>query len=147
MHKSLTSTMLGKPPTDPEVDALLAYLGTLKEPPNPFREADGSLTAAAKRGHAVFHSEKAACANCHRGGYLTDGEIHDVGLGSDKDFYEGYNTPSLAGTWRKVRWLHTGRAKTLERVLTELHSPEKVSGSPELSEQEVSDLIEYLKSL
>ena len=147
MHKSMTSTMLGRNPSDRDVRALLAYLDTLEAPPNPFRKSDGTLSDAADRGEQVFTSEKAGCADCHNGTHFTDGKIHDVGLGSDKDYYDGYNTPSLLGVYRKVRLLHTGRARSLDRVVSDLHSPEKVSGEGQLTEQETQDLIEYLKSL
>ncbi|MCP4787667.1 MAG: hypothetical protein GY903_20395 [Fuerstiella sp.] len=147
MHMSMTSTMLGQDPSDRDVRALLTYLDTLEAPPNPFRNSDGSLSDAARRGKHVFTSVKAGCADCHNGPHFTDGKIHDVGLGSDKDHYAGYNTPSLLGVYRKVRLLHTGRARSLERVVTDLHSPEKVVGGGQLTEQETADLIEYLKSL
>lgn len=147
MHKSLTVTMRGKTPSDAEQDALIAYLDSLTEPPNPFLEPDGSLTAAAERGRQIFESSRAGCATCHNGEYFTDGKIHDVGLGSKSDKYEGYNTPSLRGLYRRVRFLHNGRAKSLERVINDLHSPEKVAGESKLTEQEVSDLIAYLRSL
>ena len=147
MHKSLTSTMLGTAPDDQDTKALLAYLDSLEAPPNPFRNSDGTLSDAALRGQQVFASEKAGCANCHNGPYYTDGGIHDVGLGSPKDYYEGFNTPSLRGVYRKVRLLHSGRARSLERVVTDLHSPEKVTGKGNLSEADTRDLIEFLKSL
>ncbi|WP_372719514.1 hypothetical protein [Novipirellula sp.] len=145
--KSFTSTMIGKSPSASETKAVRAYLASLELPPNPYRIPNGELSESAARGRQVFFSSKAACADCHLGPHLTDNEIHDVGLNSKDDFYEGYNTPSLRGTYRKVRWLHSGRAKTLERVITDLHSPEKVNGDAELTEQEAADLIEYLKSL
>lgn len=147
MHKSITSTMLGKSPGAEDRRALLTYLKNLKLPPNPFRNQDGSLTDTAERGRLVFESEFAACSQCHSGLHYTDGKIHDVGLNSPDDYYDGYNTPSLRGTYRKVRWLHTGRARSLERVVTDLHSPEKVSGTRQLTEAEARDLVEFLKSL
>ncbi len=147
IHKSLTSTMLGKIPNEQDTLALLTYLKTLKAPPNPFRKADGSLTDSALRGQQIFESDKAGCASCHNGRHYSDGQIHDVGLGSPKDYYEGYNTPSLTAVYRKVRLLHTGRARTLERVVTDLHSPEKVVGGGPLTEMETRDLIAFLKSL
>ncbi|MGB7345180.1 MAG: hypothetical protein WBD20_13280 [Pirellulaceae bacterium] len=146
MHKSITSTMLGEQPTTKDKQALIAYLETLRRPPNPFRDVP-ELVDSIERGKTLFHSSKTGCADCHSGPHFTDGEVHDVGLGSKDDAYEGYNTPSLVGTYEKVRWLHSGRAKTLERVVNDLHSPEKVSGEGELTEQETSDLIAYLKSL
>jgi cytochrome c peroxidase len=147
MHKSLTSTMLGKAPSDRDIEALLAYLDSLEAPPNPFRNPDGSLSDSARRGQQVFESGRSGCTDCHNGAYYTDGGIHDVGLGSPNDSYDGYNTPSLRGVYRKVRLLHSGRARSLERVVTELHSPEKVTGKGKLSEAETCDLIEFLKSL
>lgn len=147
MHKSITSTMQGKPPSEPDKQALIAYLQSLQESPNPFRSIDGALSEAAKRGEKIFNSSKAACADCHHGPYFTDGKIHDVGLGSDDDYYDGYNTPSLRGLYRKVRWLHSGRARTLNRVINDLHSPGNVAGHGTFSEQESADLIAYLKSL
>ncbi len=146
MQKSLTVTMQGKPPAGDDTEALLAFIKQLQRPPNPYRQ-DASLQAAIARGEKVFQSGKAGCAQCHQGPYYTDGKIHDVGLGSDKDQYEGYNTPSLTGAHRKVRWLHHGRAKTLESVLTKYHAPQDVAGEGELTEQELADLIAYLRSL
>jgi YVTN family beta-propeller protein len=147
MRKSLTETMLGPQPTEEDVDAALAYFQSLELPPNPFRNKDGSLTAAAERGRAIFESDRAACASCHSGPHFTDGQIHDVGLGSPKDRYSGFNTPTLRGVYQKVKLLHDGRSESLEDLLTGPHAPEKVAGAGKLSEQEVRDLVEYLKSL
>jgi DNA-binding beta-propeller fold protein YncE len=147
MRKSITSTMLGKEPTDQDVTDMLAYVKTLQPPPNPFRQPDGSLSPAAKRGEVVFQSDQAGCASCHKGPHFTDGEIHDLGLGEEKDKYQGFNTPTLLGVYRKVRLLHHGRAKSLQQVLTEYHAPEDVAGSGKLSEKQLADLIAYLKSL
>ena len=117
--------MLGPPPTDDDAAALLAYLQSLEPPPNPFRGKDGSLSAAAERGKLVFESDKAACATCHSGPHFTDGQIHDVGLGSPRDRYKGFNTPSLRGVYQKVKLLHDGRAESLEATLRGPHAPGK----------------------
>ncbi|TWT98418.1 hypothetical protein [Stieleria varia] len=148
MHKSITTTMRGAAPSDDDKQALIAYLDFMPEPPNPFLAASGGkLSDAAQRGREVFQSANAACADCHSGDHFTDGENHDVGLGSEDDLYDGFNTPSLRGLYRKTRWLHNGRAKTLQRLLNELHSPEKVSGGAPLTESQTADLIEYLLTL
>jgi len=147
MKKSLTDTMLGPPPTDDDAKALLAYVQSMEAPPNPFRGASGSLSAAAERGKRIFESEKAACSMCHRGPHFTDGQVHDVGLGSPRDRYKGYNTPSLRGVYQKVKLLHDGRADSLREALTGPHAPENVAGSGKLSEEELSDLLEYLMTL
>jgi cytochrome c peroxidase len=146
LRKSLTDTMLGPEPSDHDVEALGAFLKTLEPPPNPFRNTDGSLTEAARRGESIFHSEKAGCASCHNGAWFTDGRIHDVGLGAPGDRYKGFNTPSLIAVYRKTTLLHDGRAGALEEVLRSHHAPQKVAGQ-ELTEDELADLVAYLKSL
>lgn len=145
--QSFTKTMQGPHINSQDVQAVLAYLKTLEVPPSPFRLPDGKLSQAAERGARLFQSSKAGCARCHAGKLFTDGEIHDVGLGSEKDRYSGYNTPMLAGLYRKVRYLHDGRTKSLEQLLTEHHAPENVTGEGSLSDRERQDLIEYLKAL
>jgi DNA-binding beta-propeller fold protein YncE/mono/diheme cytochrome c family protein len=147
MRTSMTETMLGPIPSYDDVRGLVAFLESLDNPPNPYRRADGALSEAAERGKVVFQGQKAACASCHRPPYFTDGEIHDVGLGSSSDVYQGYNTPSLIGLHRRVRFLHDGRSRSLDDLLTGPHNPAKVAGEGELTENERRDLIEYLKSL
>ena len=147
MKKSFTVTMQGEGVSDQEAAQVVEFLGSLKRPMNPYRKADGGFTAAAIRGKEIFESESAGCLTCHHGKYFTDGEIHDVNTGEDEDAYQGYNTPSLLGVYRKVRFLHDGRFKSLEAMLSEDHSPEKVAGSRALNSEELTDLIEYLKSL
>lgn len=147
LRKSLSETMQGPRPTDDDVRALLAYFAALDSPPNPHQPVAADSSEACQRGRQVFVSEKAGCAACHRGPYFTDGEIHDVGTGSKRDAYEGYNTPSLVGVYRRVRLLHDGRAKSLDDLLAGPHNPDKVTGAGDLSDAERADLIEYLKSL
>lgn len=143
VRHSLTTTMLGKEPADEDVDALEAYLGQLELPPNPNRRD----TEAVERGVRLFVGEKAGCVQCHQGPHFTDHEIHDLGLGTEQDRYTGFNTPSLRGVYQKVRLLHDGRAKSLEAVLRGDHNPARVAGKGELTESELRDLIEYLKTL
>ncbi len=50
MVESFTKSMQGPKPSPDEVEALVAYLGTLDYPRNPYRQTDGSLTPAAERG-------------------------------------------------------------------------------------------------
>lgn len=147
MSKSFTETMQKRGISDEDTRAVLAYLESLEPPRNPFLNTDGSLSTAALRGKQIFEGRAAACASCHTGDYFTDGKVHDVGLGSDEDRYDGFNTPTLRGVYRKVRFLHDGRAKSLEEVLTDEHAPDKVAGESPLSETQLSDLVEYLKSL
>ncbi len=147
IQNSFTDTMQGKEANPEDVRALRAYLATITLPENPFRSADGKLSQIAEVGRKLFESPGTACSTCHSGPTFSDGLNHDVGLGSDSDKYPTHNTPTLVGTYRKVRWLHDGRAKTLEILLTQFHSPEKVSGGGSLSDEQVQALVAYLKSL
>lgn len=142
--KSMVDSMLGKAPTADDVEALVAYLGTLRSPPNPYRAKAGD---AAKRGEAVFQSAKAGCATCHSGDYFTDGKVHSVGTGEKGDVYKGYNPPSLVGAFDRVAYLHDGRAKNFRELLTKAHNPEDVVGKGALTPTELEDLIAYLMTL
>lgn len=143
--KSLTTTMQGPAPSEEDVKALMTFLATLDYSPNPNRLPDGSLSEAAQRGGKVF--DKAGCLRCHSDPYFTSKGVFDVGLGSPNDVYQGFNPPSLLGVYDKAPYLHDGRAKTLEEVLTHHHRPEQLTGTESLTPQELSDLISYLRSL
>ncbi|HEX5269240.1 MAG TPA: c-type cytochrome, partial [Gemmataceae bacterium] len=137
--KSYTETMFGAKPTDAEVKAVLAYLATLEQPPNPNRKDE-----AAARGEKLFHG-KAACAHCHKGDEYTSGGVYDVKLEEDGSPYDKWNPPSLRGLWDRGPYLHDARAETLEDVL-KYHGPERLGGQ-ELTPDERKDLIAFLKSL
>ena len=147
MIESFTKSMQGNEPSAEQVKAIVAYISSLDFPPNPYRSKDGSLTAEAQRGKKVFESAKAACNKCHAGPELTDGKIYDVGLDEPGSRYMGHNPPSLRGVYDKYPYLHDGRAKTLTDALKGAHSPENVTGLGELTDQELKDLVEYVKSL
>jgi len=147
VQKSFVDSMQGKRASDDDLNAMLAFLDTLAPPPNPYRDADGNPTEAAKRGEKVFQGAKAACARCHSGEYFTDGKIHNVGLGKPNDRYKGHNPPTLLGIYDRVLYLHDGRSRSLEDLLKGPHNPDKVTGNGDLTPDELRDLIEYLKSL
>lgn len=145
--ESFTKSMQGPRPSDDDVRALSAYLATLDFPKNPHREADGTLTAAARRGEAVFKASKNGCASCHAGPELTDGKLHDVGLLERGDVYRAHNPPSLRGVYDKDPYLHDGRSPNLRDMLIGPHGPETLVGGEPLSPIELDDLIAYLKAL
>jgi YVTN family beta-propeller protein len=147
MVESFTKSMQGKKPTSDEIKAVVAFIGTLDYPRNPYRDKDGGLTPAARRGEVVFRSAKASCMSCHGGAELTDGKVHVVGLEERGDVYEGYNPPTLRGVYDKDPYLHDGRSRTLRDVITGPHNPEEFPGGGSLTPAEQEDLIAYLKSL
>jgi cytochrome c peroxidase len=107
---------------------------------------------AAARGQAVFEG-KAQCATCHvpplfsepGHGLHTAEELGIDDFQSSRSPTLGYRTAPLAGLWTHMDggFYHDGRFATLEEVIahyTELFGLE-------LSEDEITDLIEYLKSI
>jgi cytochrome c peroxidase len=137
----------------PELDALAAYLQSLDQvPPSPFRNPDGSFTAEARRGRAVFG--RAGCQMCHAAPYFTNSEtdeLFDVGtllpssgqrLGSE---LSGLDTPSLKGLWQSAPYLHDGRAPTLRDVLR--ITGDQMGTVSNLSETELNELVRYLLEL
>ena len=146
MKKSLQTTLSTQHDvTAQDVDALMAYLTSLKHPPSPHRRPDGGLTKPASRGKLLF-AGKAACADCHQGQTKTSADTYTVGLESNRYFYREFNPPSLSGLHTRRRFLHDGRADTLNEVLTRHHQPEKLTGE-KLTVEELGDLIAYLKAL
>ena len=111
-----------------ELDALAAYVSSLGRgsiPRSPERNPDGTMTAAALAGEAVFAS--LGCSGCHVEPELTDSTLgaatlHDVGtlrttsgqrLGGP---LAGIDTPTLLGVWETAPYFHDGSAATLDDV-------------------------------
>ena len=120
-----TTLGLAKAGVSPDLDRLAAYLSSLSAvPASPLRNQDGTLTAAATRGQALFIANN--CATCHSGPRLTDSALnrfHDVGtitqptsgkrLGAT---LTGIDTPTLKGLWNTERYLHDGSQSTLAGI-------------------------------
>ncbi len=149
MKKSLTETMLGPQPTDDDADGP-AGLPAIARSAAQSVPRQGRLAIRRRRSAAsiVFESDKAACATCHSGPHFTDGQIHDVGLGSPRDRYKGFNTPIAP------RRLSTGQAaprRPRRFARSRPHRPARSRKSrrhaASSATEELSDLVEYLKSL
>ncbi len=127
-----TSNPLGTPKAglNADLDALAAYVSSLDQshiPRSPYRNPDGTLTAEALQGEALFVSLN--CVSCHSGPRFTDSSLgaetlHDVGtlrttsgerLSAPLD---GIDTPSLLGVWNTAPFFHDGSAATLEEVFS-----------------------------
>jgi len=137
IRESFTKSMQGPPPTDTEVEAVEAYLKTLDWKKSPF--------PASPRGQKVFEAK--GCLACHSGPAYTSAQVTKVGLEEPNDAYEGFNPPSLRNVYSRAPYLHDGRARTLEDVLTRYHRPRQLSGKPDCTPQELADLVAFLKSL
>ena len=115
------------------LDALAAYVASLdvaSVPRSPERAPDGTLSAEAMAGRE--HFQQLQCATCHAGPNLTDSMstavanavLRDVGTLSSYSGgrlgagLEGIDTPTLQGLHASGRYLHHGRAESLQEVFT-----------------------------
>lgn len=102
-----------KPISDEDLDALTAYVESLKSPVSPFRDTHGNLNELQKTGKAIFEDpNRGNCNKCHLGEYFTDGQQKLVGKDSLK-----INTPSLNGMWDTAPYWHNGRFKTIRELI------------------------------
>ena len=136
-----------------KLPALQAYQLSLAAPPPPAGSFDA---AAAARGRSVFEGQ-GRCATCHAGFRFTDANerLHppsEVVSEPEPDGAPGYasrtatrqyRTAPLAGLWQHAPYFHNGSAATLVDVVR-IYNTRKSLG---LSELQVADLVEYLKSL
>ena len=137
----------------PKLPALQAYQLTLAAPPPPAGSFDA---AAAARGKALFEGA-AGCSGCHSGPLLTDANqrLHpssdvvslpepsgapDYALRSAT---RQWRTSPLHGLWQHAPYFHNGSAPTLEAVVRTYDAKRSLR----LTEAQIADLVQYLKSL
>ncbi len=123
-----------------------------------------AVNDSAKRGFALFE-DKARCALCHHGFNFSDNGFHNIGLKGNTDLGRGakvpvrilkgaFKTPTLRDVALTAPYMHNGAYKTLDDVVEHYNrgGDEKESLDPNmqplnLSAQEKTDLVEFLKSL
>ncbi|TLD70275.1 PKD domain-containing protein [Phragmitibacter flavus] len=139
-----------------DLDALAAYLTSLSAPlRSPFRNADGTLTAAAINGQTHFTTK--GCATCHSGTQFTDSNAttflrHNIGTQTTQSGNRlnstlgGIDTPTLKALWSKSPYLHRGQATNIEDIFTPTHAPGTTNHARfrELTAPQQAELIEYL---
>lgn len=130
----------------PEEDAVTIdeYLKSLQPVMSPHRK-DGKLSMAAERGQEIFI--KAGCVHCHPAPLFTNLQQYDIGTGLGREEGKKYDTPTLVEIWRTAPYLHDGRAVTMEEVLTRFNKNDKHGKTSDLTQQEITDLVEYILSL
>lgn len=125
---------------------------------------EGAISASAKRGFQLF-TDRANCAACHEGWNFTDDGFHDIGLPSS-DIGRGkqlpgivamqhaFKTPGLRDVARRAPYMHDGSIATLAAVVDHYATGglKRSSLSPEmkpleLTAQEKTDLVEFMKTL
>ncbi len=130
-------------PSLKDVARVIAFLESLL--PRPTTYTLESLGGDPEKGAALF--QKAACATCHEPPLYTVPGLKDVGVFDKYDGYRDYNPPSLLGAGRRSRFLHDGRATSLRSIFT-LHGKENRHGKAHaLTQDELSDLVAFLRTL
>jgi hypothetical protein len=172
-----------------ENTALIAYISSSGFTGSPFRNKNGSLTNAQKRGWKLFHDKKVGCIECHPGdaknplALFSDAQTHDVGTGrigkdgfrttpgdvsntkvpeSDVDPYseeydvpiigldlvKEFETPTLRDIYASDTYFHDGSAQTLMGTIDNTSTKQDMHGiTSHLSNQELQDLVEFMKAL
>jgi cytochrome c peroxidase len=128
----LDATVLETPKTDNASCAKCHYPGVQR----------GTLTASAQRGKSIFEG-KAGCVACHPHPTFTTRQRLDPGLGTGIE----YRVPSLVECWRTAPYLHNGDALALRETITDYNHQQTRGKTRDLSEAELNDLLEYLRSL
>ena len=139
-----------------EAEAIDTYLRMLDPVPSPHL-VDGELSDAAKRGKALFESPEVGCADCHPAPEYTDLFAHNVGTHSPLDSTVTatgkviaqleFDTPSLVEAWRTAPYLHDGRYATIKKVITIGNHGDLRGRTSHLSDEQIDDLVEFVKSL
>jgi cytochrome c peroxidase len=144
IQDELTGLLGARPQPHDVLHSFWNLFSHLPEPENPYREANGAMTASARRGKALFDG-KAGCGGCHegeqRGGTGRKAWVGTIAAGLQLD------VPHLHGVNGAAPYLHDGRAASLEDVFGAA-DPEKRHGrTRELKPGEMADLLRYVREL
>lgn len=131
-------------PSQQEVDDVSAYIKSFTEEVSPYRNSNGTMTADATAGKALFESSQTQCATCHSGPNLTDLTIHDVGTKDAYDVNGNYVTPPLVELWKAAPYLHDGSAATLMDVLTTKNVGNRHGITSNLTSTQLNQLVAYM---
>ena len=147
--------------------ALAAFERTLEPATAPFDRwvagDEGAISAAAKRGFALF-TGKAACVACHNGWRFTDDQFHDIGTTStdqgrgkaakDESLNFAFKTPTLRSVALRAPYMHNASLATLDEVVRhyEKGGIDRPSRSSllvpiQLSDAERHDLVAFMETL
>lgn len=118
-----------------------------------------AISEDAKKGFTIFSSLRANCLFCHKGIDFNDQKLWDVGVSGTDSGRNGqhlFKTPSLRDISRRAPYFHNGSVATLDGVVRfymrggDVKRPGQANQQrPKiiLSEQEIYQLVEFLKTL
>ena len=131
-----------------DLDALAAYVTALNSfAASPYRNADGTLTAAAQAGKTIFQNQN--CAQCHSGVAFTDSSnVLFRNIGTIKPSsgnrlgvqLTGIDTPTLRDTWATAPYLHDGSAATLGEAV-------RAHNNVVINDSDLAQLVAYLNQI
>ncbi len=151
--------------------AIAAFERTLLSGNSPYDQyayqgKNTALSAAEKRGLALFQSDRLNCAKCHEGFLFTNqtytnnglyevypdsGRIRLTGLESDRGVFK---VPSLRNVARSAPYMHDGSLPSLAAVVDHYQTGGKLNPNKSnlitpftLTMQERADLLSFLRSL
>ena len=128
------------------MEDIRSYLRSLEPEKSPYL-VNSELSLKAKKGKAIFESDKTGCARCHPGPLFTDLKMYDVGTRHVMDSRDDFDNPTCIEMWRSGPYLHDGTAVTLLDMLTTLNKEDRHGKTSGLSKDELEALVEYLLSL
>ncbi|MFM2392035.1 MAG: hypothetical protein RLZZ546_12 [Bacteroidota bacterium] len=158
------------------VKAMSAYIRSLETShtlfDNYMNDKLPEMSEAAIRGREIFLGEKAKCFDCHFSPDFTGDEFKNIGLYDGIQFTDRgrfnitkniadmgkFKVPGLRNVAITAPYMHNGMFHTLEEVVEYYDNPYKFISKPinidtllakplNLTKQEKSDLVEFLKAL
>ena len=130
-----------------KIQAVQAYLAAMTPDASPYL-VNGKLSRSAKFGKKLFESSEVGCIQCHSGPYFTDQQMHRIGTRGIHDRTDAFDTPSLIEAWRTAPYLHDGSINKLEDLFSGKENTSHWHGKTRnLSEEDISNLVQYIKSL
>ena len=131
-----------------DLDALAAYISSLRVPLSPGHGDGQPLSAREQRGRSYFLDPALGCASCHPPPLYTDNLAHDVGTATqDERIGPVFNTPSLRALYDTAPYFHDGSAATLYQAITRSSGNGEHDVSGVLDEGQIQDLIAFLLTL
>lgn len=175
-YKRLFQKIFHQPVTEKNLAAALAaFEKTLETVDSKFDDWSNNLSSLSveeERGRQLFIGSKAKCFDCHSMEDFTDDGFKNIGLYNQKESADAgrfmltknisdlgkFKTPGLRNVAVTAPYMHDGRFKTLEQVVSYYNTPFMFVDDPVnidsallqplgLTQQEKKDLVSFLKTL
>ncbi len=125
---------------------IASFIDSIRAAPTPVA-AKAELAANELRGKAIFESDATQCSACHAGNHFTDNLGYNVGSKASAADISVFQVPVLHSLDRTAPYLHDGSARDLTDVVNNYVRNDKMGKGSHLSEEQLTDLIAYLKTL